>query len=170
MIALVIIGLIVAVISPNLGKGAPEKRRNTFIARLNGLVQFAWQNALITHTPHRIFFDFDKKKIIVESEQNKENNKIEYEPVAQSYISTSLTIPENLEIVNLFIGGSGDEMRKSDQIHTIWFFIMPDGLTQEVTINLVDYNDLQAEGNPWKVGLVLNPFSAQFKVYDTFAK
>jgi hypothetical protein len=51
----------------------------------------------------------------------------------------------------------------------IWFFVAASGLAQPVTINLVDDNDRSA-GRARSIGLVLNPFSAQFKEYDTFQK
>ena len=59
-------------------------------------------------------------------------------------------------------------MRKFGTTDNVWFFIIPDGLTQEVTINFVDYDDMLPNGDARQFGLVLNPFSAQFKLYDTF--
>ena len=49
----------------------------------------------------------------------------------------------------------------------MWFYIMPDGLTQEVTINALDTKDLK-NNKPRPFSLVLSPFSAIFKYYDTF--
>jgi hypothetical protein len=57
--------------------------------------------------------------------------------------------------------------RSSDKV---WFFVIPEGLTQAVTINLFDTKDLLQNKKPRPVGLVLNPFSAQFSVYDQFQK
>ncbi len=47
---------------------------------------------------------------------------------------------------------------------------MPDGLTQTVTMNFLDTKQLNAAGKPRQFGLVLNPFNAQFKVYDGFQR
>ena len=51
-----------------------------------------------------------------------------------------------------------------------WFYVVPDGMTQRVTINMTDGNDIDSGGRPAKIGLVLNPFNAQFAAYDTFKK
>lgn len=170
MVAILIIGLMAAIVVPRLRTVAPDQKRKDFIAQLNGLVQFAWQRALTSGKVHRIFFDFDKKEIHVESVADKKDGKSEpeYEKVDRAYLKTSMDIPDNLEIVNFFIEHAGDEMRKSGTTDNVWFFIVPDGLTQEVTINFVDYDDMLPNGDARQFGLVLNPFSAQFKLYDTF--
>jgi hypothetical protein len=42
-------------------------------------------------------------------------------------------------------------------------------MAQDVVMNFIDTKDTQ-DGKPLQVGLVLNPFTAQFKTYDTFQK
>ena len=49
----------------------------------------------------------------------------------------------------------------------VWFFISPDGKTQSVIVNLIDQTNNE---NPYLLSLVLNPFSGQFEVYDSFQK
>jgi hypothetical protein len=51
----------------------------------------------------------------------------------------------------------------------IFFYVIPEGLSQEVTINFIDKKD-SIDGRARMIGLVLNPFTVQFKVYDRFAK
>ena len=51
-----------------------------------------------------------------------------------------------------------------------WFYVVPDGMTQRVTINMTDSQDIDSGGRPAKIGLVLNPFNAQFATHDTFKK
>jgi hypothetical protein len=51
----------------------------------------------------------------------------------------------------------------------MWFYVIPGGMAQDVIINFIDTKDLYNNA-PRSVGLVLNPFSAQFKIYDTFQK
>ena len=43
-------------------------------------------------------------------------------------------------------------------------------MTQDVIINFYDTKDVLPDESPRPVGLVLNPFSAQLKEYDTFKK
>ena len=52
---------------------------------------------------------------------------------------------------------------------SVWFYIIPEGMTQDVVLNFIDTNDAY-DGHPRQVGLVLNPFTAQFKEYDEFQK
>lgn len=51
-----------------------------------------------------------------------------------------------------------------------WFYVVPDGMAQRVTINMTDSQDIDSGGRPAKIGLVLNPFNAQFTAYDTFKR
>ncbi len=78
--------------------------------------------------------------------------------------------PKNLEIKNFYVEGS-DEMERiaGRPDGKIWFFVVPSGLAQNVIINFIDTLD-RVNNKPRTIGLVLNPFSAQFKVYDTFQK
>lgn len=171
MVAILVIGLMAAIVLPRLQTVSPDQNRNDFVAQLNGLMQFAWQHALTSGLMHRIVFDFDNKKIVVEAaDKQSEKKDPAYKPVARSYFGNSMEIPDNLDIINFFIAHAGDEMRKSGTTHKVWFFIVPDGLTQEVTINFVDYADVLQNEDPRQFGLVLNPFSAQFKLYDAFQK
>ena len=59
--------------------------------------------------------------------------------------------------------------REGRQTTELWFFIVPEGLAQDVVINLLDMRD-KDRGKAKQVGLVLNPFAAQFKSYDSFQK
>ena len=64
---------------------------------------------------------------------------------------------EAIEIINIFINGSDEMQLKSGESkkNTVWYFIVPNGLTQEVIIN---YDVGQAQKN-----LIIDPFSALFK-------
>lgn len=171
LVAIVIIAIMATVIIPNLAPRRASDERNTFIAQLNTLMQFAWQNALITRTLHKVMFDFKHKTVFLEqaSEQKDGEGKTKFVPLKEQYFATSLAWPRNLEIKNFFIEGF-DEMKRFSGRDTgeSWFFVVPDGLTQRVTINLIDTLDISPQGRPAKVGLVLNPFNAQFAAYDTF--
>lgn len=162
-----------AVIVPNLAPRKAADERNAFITKLNALLKFAWQNALITHAVHKVVFDLKHKKISLQQATDQKNHEgdIVFKPITQTHFQASLEWPDNLVIKNFFIEGF-DEMKRSADGSTLetWFFIVPDGLTQRVTINMVDTRDLKQNGRQAKVGLVLNPFNAQFVAYDTFKK
>jgi prepilin-type N-terminal cleavage/methylation domain-containing protein len=170
LIVAAIIGLMTAVAIPNFKKLLPKRERQEFLTKLNALMRFAWQHALTTRKIHQVEFDFDKKLIFVTMASGtfKDGNP-EVVPVKGAYLPTSLKIPPALEIVNFIIEGF-DELARGGRRKAVYFFVMPDGLTQSVTINFIDKKHTNVAGKPRQFGLVLNPFNAQFKVYDSFQK
>lgn len=171
VVALAIIGMLAALVLPNIRNLQPRYEREQFIARLSALVQFARQQAIITHTTHRVFFDFKKRTATVErAQEDRKAGASSYTVVSGTAFSPNLEWPARFEFKQFFIEGI-DEMSKGGGAKTreIWFFLVPEGLAQEVIINFVDTAD-GSDGKQRRVGLVLNPFSAQFDVYDTFQK
>lgn len=169
MVVLTIIGLLAAIISPNFGRRKPEYERQKFLGSLNALVRFAAQQASVTGKLHRLYFDFDRNKVSVEVKAEGKNNKGEqaFKPVKAAYLHSSLTWPKYYWVQNFFIEGVDEGSATTKK--TAWFFIMPDGLAQDVIINIIDRNPAY-RGKPKQIGLVMNPFSAQFKIYDSFQK
>jgi prepilin-type N-terminal cleavage/methylation domain-containing protein len=172
MIVIAIIGLISAVIAPKFQGKTPRYERELFIARFNTLVQYGWQQALITHKIHRINIDVGKKLITltVQSEEKDKTGESGYKPLVNPVQETECIIPDQIIIKQFFIEGS-DMMAKFSRSKTasVWFYIIPEGMVQNVVVNFNDTKDLlNNQARP--VGLVLNPFSAQFKVYDAFQK
>ena len=173
MITLAIIGLMAAVIGPNLGRKKAGQERKEFLARLSSLTQLAWQNALTHNKLYKVSFDFKKRTVSLEQATNQKDAKGEskFEPVKIPHLQTSISWPEFLQVKNFYIEGFDEATRFAGRdTGETWFFVVPDGLTQRVTINVTDNKDRDANGRPKKIGLVLNPFNAQFTVYDSFQK
>lgn len=170
LIVAAIIGLMTAVVVPNFRKLLPKRERQEFLTKLNALMRFAWQHALTTRKVHQIEFDTEKRLVWVSMATGtfKDGNP-EVTPIKGAYLPTSLKIPPKIEIVNFIIEGF-DEWTRGGKRKAAYFFIMPDGLTQSVTINFLDKKHTNVAGKPRQFGLVLNPFNAQFKVYDSFQK
>jgi len=165
--ALIIIGILMAIGARYLRPPSPAAERKKFILQLNSLMKFVWQNAVVTGKVHKVDFDFQKRVIQTFVEQKGEKDK----PIARTYLKTSLDIPAQLEIKNFFIEGY-DMMKKFTLGKTTgaFFYVMPEGLSQAVIINMLDTKDEILRGRSRQVSLVLNPFSAQFKIYDEFRK
>ncbi len=172
LIAIALIALLAAIVIPNLGKLSPRYEREQFIARLNALVQLTWRNAVTTHKIHKVAFDFDQRivSVAIATDQFDREGEPIFKPLKGQYMSTTATIPENLAIKQFILEGF-DEMARfaGKKTAEVWFYVVPEGLSQEVIINLVDTKDTVG-GKSRQVGLVLNPFNAQFKIYDTFQK
>lgn len=158
------------VVVPNLQRRLPGYQRKAFVTELNALLAFGWQQALSMQKIQRIFFDFSDKTIKVETQEIDQAGTITHKPIMQAYQKTKIKLPETLEFKNFFINGA-DELHKpgretSDISTAAWFFIIPDGMCQEVILNVVD----TSQGANIQLGLVINPFTAQLKEYDTFQK
>ncbi len=172
LIVLAIIGVMLSVVTPNIKKLLPRRQREAFISNLNALTKYAWQHALIERKVHKVIFDFKKKLISVQMATGKvENNQVQTAPIKRAYVKTSLTIPDNIDIKNFIVEGYDEKGRfGAEGTHESWFFIVPDGLTQMVTINYIDKKSSTPSGKPRQFGLVINPFTAQFINYDSFQK
>lgn len=170
LVVIAIIGVLGAVIMPNMNRSTPRSEREEFIARCNTLLQNAWQQALVSHKTQQINVDVGKKTIVVlqESDEKDRSGNGVFKPVTDSPHDTTLVIPDQFIIKQFFIEGF-DMMKKFSKTKAMWFYIVPEGMVQDVVINFLDKKDTR-DDQPRQIGLVLNPFTAQFKTYDTFQK
>jgi len=173
MVVLTLIGLLAAIISPNFRRRQPAQEVQQFVGALNALLRLAAQQASVMGKLHRIYFDFEHNKVTVQVKGEGKDNKGEqiFKTMKAPYLRNALTWPNHFIPQNFFIEGvdelaeQGDERNKKK----VWFFIMPDGLAQDIIINIVDRNPAY-RGKSKQIGLVLNPFTAQFRMYDSFQK
>lgn len=173
VVVIAVIAVLSAIVMPNFGLLFPGYERRQFIARFNELVQLGWRRAITTRKIHRIDVDIANRSVFLRQEAEEKagtKNDEAYVPIRGAAIRTTISIPQNLEIKQFFIENF-DEMSRftSKKTARVYFFIVPDGLTQQVTINMVDTND-RVDRKPKQIGLVLNPFFAQFIAYDAFQK
>lgn len=172
MIVLGIIGVLSAALVPSFRAKSPRYEREQFIARFNTLIQYGWQQALLTHKIHRITVDAGKKLIslTVHSDEKDKTGEGVYKPLQNPVQETECIILDQINIKQFFIEGF-DMMAKFSRSKTasMWFYIVPEGMVQSVVMNFNDTKDVR-DDKPRPVGMVLNPFSAQFKVYDAFQK
>ncbi len=167
VIVLVIMGLVMAIIVPTFYGRRERSHIGAFVTQLNSLVQGAWRNALTTHQLQRITFNFVDDKIVLmqAAGKNATGDKDEFKPVRGLLTPTEVAVPEHYSFANFYIEGR-DEMALGKR-KDAYFFIMPDGTAQQVVINIkVQGEDVEAR----RVGLVLNPFTAQFEWHDEFEK
>ena len=172
LIVIGIIGMLGAAVAPLLQRSNPRYERELFIARFNSLVQYGWLQSLIQNKVHRITVDIGKKIITltVDSGEKEKSGEMAFKPIEKPVQDTECVIPDQIVVKQFFIEGH-DMMTKfgRSKSASVWFYIVPNGMVQNAIINLNDTKDLQ-DDKPRVVGLVLNPFSALFKTYDTFQK
>ncbi|QQR63205.1 hypothetical protein IPH67_01890 [bacterium] len=89
-----------------------------------------------------------------------------------SGVLTRCEIPPFIEIKQFFIEGFDEIARYQGNKNAarVWFFLVPEGMAQKVVINMFDNGSKDEKGNPRSIGLVLNPLTARFYVYDEFQK
>lgn len=160
MIALAIIGLALTVVVPRLRRSDNALLYDT-VARIQGLVQTGYTHALTTGKIQRVFFDLERNRVRLEQAQGTYNaqGKLEFEAVKIPYARTDFELDARFELRSVVINGkdfiSGAIGTTTNEV---WFFIMPEGLAQEVTLVLYDtVQDVQK-------ALVMNPFTAQLRV------
>jgi len=168
IVVIALLGAVMAIVIPQIGK-SPKQQREEFVTKVNRLVGFAWQNAIRSGKTQKVDFDFETKKITLEQSTGKKDDKGEFTfaPVVRDYRATSVKIPESFILKSFFIQGVDEVANRGGKISGAYFFITPEGLAQSVVINFVDKKGKRA-GRALPIGLVLNPFSAQFTVYGTF--
>ena len=170
LVVMLVIGMVAALIGPSMfSSRTPRYEREEFVARLNSLVTTAAQQAILERAVHSLEFDFRKRAVDIKRAPYPSAPVDDFELV-KGLASAHYVWPEQFEIKQFVVAGS-DLMKAFGNKTEVeaWFFVIPDGMTQEVTINFVDTKDT-IEGTARKVGLVLNPFTAQFKTYDEFQK
>jgi prepilin-type N-terminal cleavage/methylation domain-containing protein len=170
LVVMLIMGAVAALVGPSLfSSRTPRYEREEFVARLDSLVATAVLQAILERTVHSLEFDFKKRTVDIKRAPYPSAPVDDFELV-KGLSSAHYSWPEQFEIKQFLVGGS-DLMKAFSRNDTgeAWFFVIPDGMAQEVTINFLDTKDT-IEGAARKVGLVLNPFTAQFKTYDEFQK
>jgi len=167
MVVILIIGLL-ATIAPPLFRGMrPAAERETFITQLNGLTKSALVDALKTGKIHGITFFIEKKRVELGGYAGKRN----LPPTQKTLSNAVIKIPKQLEIKNFYVEGKDELARYGAKVSKeIWFFVFPQGFSQAVIINMYDTKDKIGGRRNRPIGLVLNPFSVQFEVYNEFKK
>jgi len=173
LVAIVIIGLLATFVAPRLFVSKPKEVREKFIGQLNTLINFAWQNAMFTNKVHEVVFSFEKKRVYLKiAQEEKTSRSPKYVPIKREYAKTEIKIPSQLEFRNFYINSIGTKMidaMSAAKSGEAYFYIVPDGLSQAVIINFFDTKERVArKKRPFS--LVLNPFSAQFELYDEFKR
>ena len=163
IIVIAIIALMGVIAIPQFSKER-TKAIDTLFVSLNALTRAAYNDAHITGALHRIVFDLAHDQASIERATDKKtaSGDLIFEPVNSRYIKNSISWPEMLLMSNFYI-------KKTDELQgakttKVWFYINPDGVSQQIIINFLD----QEHNKAWS--FVLNPFTVQFKKYDEFQK
>ncbi len=171
VLAIAIVALAMAVAIPSLTRRMPLYEQREFTTKLNAFMAEVWQQGLISQKIQKVVFDLDKREAVLEQETDDLDAATQeplYKPVALQYAG-HITWPETLEIKQFFIQGA-DELSSSSHRTTnaLWMYVLPEGMAQEVIINILNTKNPPPYQEGRKLSLVLNPITVQFKSYDEF--
>lgn len=165
IVVLAIIGIVGAITIPRLFRRPPD-RKKMFATELNAVTQSAWRGAIETQAVHRVVIDFVKSEVRVEraSQPGPLESYVtqQYVPVSGSWGKARFDLDPLLLVRHMIIEGK-DELA-GGMSKDAWFFIDPDGTSQEVTVVVAD------ERGSADMSLTLNPFTKQFSENEGVAK
>lgn len=165
MVALAIMAIAALVVVPTFRN--PQKDEiKLFVDKLNSMLNFAYQNTLITSKLHRVLFDFDKNFIELQMAQDKKDaaGNVVFDSITGASFPTKINL-DYFSLRNFFVG-KNDQASGPARTRSVWFYIFESGNGQDVIINL----EFTKADIIRPLGLVLNPFTLQFKVYENFQK
>ncbi|MGA9530673.1 MAG: prepilin-type N-terminal cleavage/methylation domain-containing protein [Candidatus Babeliales bacterium] len=171
LVTLTLVVLLSTMLVPRIRITRKHEQKH-LVAQLEALTQFARRNALITGLYHKITFDLEAKTIYLT--QQKKVSPPEEEPtfqaVRRSFITTSITLPPHINVAQFYIDDK-DEIKQYESLQAaqkLWFFISPQGVTQNVLINFYENTQQAQKDNVNQCSLIINPFSGTWKLYDFF--
>lgn len=170
MVVIAIIAILATIVVPKIGR-KPNAVRKEFFSALRSLVRYAWHHAMTTRSLHKVNFDFAKKKVeITQATGQTKDGQPQFNALKKTGQKSSISIPSSITFKQFLVEGTDQLAQGPGQKTTaVFFYIVPNGLSQPVIINGFDTKD-QINNKPRPFSLVLNPFNAQFKEYDTFQK
>ena len=169
VIVLALIGIAMTIIMPSFRK-KNDLQIQGFRDNFTLLLHAAYLNALEKNKFQKIYVDVKNNKIQLQEESGKDKltGDLLFSPLKAARFIREIEIPRFLEIRNFYIHTKqGIKDQAAQAVNDVWFFITPDGIAQEVVINIVDASDKPAQP---ETGLILNPFTLNFELYDTFQK
>ncbi len=149
MIVILIIGIVATLGIPRFTRGTLTQSEQ-FIARLNALVQDGAQLALQTQESQKVLFNIMAKKV-------------ELQGVNDNKVKRSIAIPDVVEIGDVLINGKS-QFTAAGEKRTVYFLLNPDGISQEVTMTLIDHRVRAQNQRAGNYEFYLNPFTGVFRL------
>jgi type II secretion system protein H len=166
MIVILIIAIMASVVGPRLFPQTARMERDQFMSGLNALMRVAATQAVATQALHQIYWRMADR--IIELRKHTGAYDRAGDPICKSVTQLAgqeqLKIPERF-IIKKFIIEGVNELAGDRSLKEVWFYVVPDGTAQQVSITLVDTHEEVNEAAR-TISLTLNPFTVQF-TYET---
>jgi len=169
LVALLLLSIFASVVMPRIFGNRKGVAKKEFFSDFSHVMSDTLYQAITTKKIHQVFFDFNKREINVKihhEDTSQTDKHKQFKNVPSGNFHNFLIIPEQLTIRNFSIDGD-DVMSARSTANDAWFYIMPDGTSQAVTMNI---QDEQEEESHAQFSIVINPFYSQVKLHDAFTK
>lgn len=166
LVVLLLVSLTMSFVIPRFLSSQHGKAKKQFFSEFSALVSHTLYQAVTTKKIHQIFWDIDHHEILAKTfdEKSEEKNKHkQFKPMLAS--KNKIKIPDSFLIHNFFIQGD-DRIKAGETMHNAWTYIMPDGTSQQLIVNIV--NEEEQSNN--RFSITINPFYSQVSLHDTFEK
>lgn len=173
VVAIAIIALLATIAIPTMRGLLPKNEPKILLQNINSITLTALDNAVFSGKLNRVVFDFTLNKIYVEqaTEQKDVKGDFIFEKLPTRFATSEIDWDQNKFTIQNFYIDTRDEMRLGmgqTKKEKMWFYVLPEGTAQLVTINLIDLTQSDiTEGAEFS--FVLNPFTVQFKLYEKFS-
>ena len=168
MVVMALIGVMAAFILPRFTHRTPKAEWPTIVEDLNNLVTFARHEAIVHHKNYRLTFTKNQQQVDItveeENPDQEHTGKKAYTTASSYYFDPTYTLNE-LVILKAFFNEKVKTLVE-DEKGVAYCYIIPDGLTQAITLHLFHKNQPDEKG----VTLKLEPFSGMFTMEDGFIK
>lgn len=168
LVVLLLTSLVMSFAVPRFLSSQQGRAKKQFFQEFATLISDTMHQAVITKKIHQVFWNLTQHEIIVKiyDDNSEEKNKhAKFKTVAPDTFHTKIKIPQSFTIHNFFIQGK-DTVESGVNMQTVYTYIMPDGTSQAVLINVQDDN----ETNNNRFSIKINPFYSQVSLHDSFEK
>ena len=163
LIVLLMISLFGAFVAPTfMTKKSVAKQK--FIAEFATLMQDTLYQAISTKSIHQVYFDFDNNVIIAKEQNSQKQDSNKHKNFSDTFID-KVHISPQFTFHNFYIQAT-DEVQQGKVLHDAWFYIMPDGTSQAVIMNIEDNSQDPSK----QFSITINPFYSQVQADETFQK
>lgn len=152
-----------SVLAPRLAPRTARAERENFVSQLNSVLRAALTQAIITQNLYQIYWNLETRVIEIRKHTGAYDRAGDpiCKPIQIPYGAQNVTIPERFIVKQFSIEGI-NELAGSRSIKEVWFYIVPDGIAQQVTVVFIDTHEDVTDAEK-KLTLVLNPFTVQYE-------
>lgn len=168
LVSLLLLSIIISLAIPGFLKLQQGRTKKLFFSDFSMLVTDTMHQAIMTKKMHQIFFDINQRKIqvkIFDEKAEGSNIHAKFKPADASVFKTTMNIPESFLFPNFFINGA-DEVKPGDKLSSVFFYILPDGTSQPINININDENETKKP----RFCIMINPFFSKVSLHEDFFK